>query len=255
MKHFITATPFLLSNTFEAIRARCWGLMLALGVEGGTSDYIPSTDVEFEAWQVNFNARVAANPTRYGLDAAYAASLLTLSQAFSAALVAATDPITKTLVTIATKNADKASLKSFIRAGVAIVQGTLAVGNTEKAELGVTIRNTTPTPIPDPTTKPVLALAPSGTRRVSMTYSDELTPLSKAKPFGALGLLVHVKVSATPVADPEADGQCFWVTKSPHDFEFNVGDAGKVAYMVGRWQTRTGKIGPVSSVSQAGIAA
>jgi hypothetical protein len=58
------------------------------------SDYIPSKDASFEDFAVNFDTVGGGNPTAIGLLAADFISLHPLVLAYSAALAAATNPIT-----------------------------------------------------------------------------------------------------------------------------------------------------------------
>lgn len=63
-----------------------------------------------------------------------------------------------------------------------------------RAALGITVRDTTPTPAPAPTTRPVVTVD-SGQRLLQVIhFSDEVSPTRKAKPKGAMGAEVWVKV-------------------------------------------------------------
>ena len=120
--------------------------------------YIPNRDADLVAWGLNYTDRITATPMAYGLQAADALILQTNYDEFVTAYNLAVNPPTRTIVTVAAKDEERAGFVSLARAYANIIQANEGVTPEQIAELGLTVRDTTPTPIPTPTTQPVLAL-------------------------------------------------------------------------------------------------
>jgi hypothetical protein len=183
-----------------------------------------------------------------------AAAVTAVVSAYDAAYTLAVDPSTRTPSTVAAKDAAKSAALATVRPIAQFIRNNLGVSNEDKIALGLTVPSTTPTPIPTPTTVPLLSViaATPGVHKISMR--DDATPLSKAKPFGALQLQLF-SVIGTVVA-PTPAGALFVsvVTKSPFFVDLDPADAGKIATYFGRWVTRTGKVGPWSSGASLTVA-
>jgi hypothetical protein len=238
---------------YNAVRAIARFLACTFGVQGASTDYLPSTDADLSLWAQNFNTLITAAPATYGLDSAYAVALDGYTDAYVAALATANNPATRTVVTVAAKDAAKAAMKLFIRQGAKIVQATVSVTNENKTALGLPIHNDAPSPVPAPVTHPIIASAGIGPHRVVIRYADQLTPASARKPTGSIGMLMSYKVSATPIVDPGDLETADVVTRQPHEIELQAGDSGKKLYYVARWFTRTGLEGPYSDIGSVTV--
>jgi hypothetical protein len=219
------------------------------------NDFIPAADSDFDLWQDNFTTKVVAAPATYGLTTAYANSLQTYSTSWGTAYTAAVTPSTRTSVTIATKDSTKATLKAFIRVGARIVQATPSVSNADKTALGLPIQSITPSPVPVPSTNPTLELSNVGPHRHRIRYADQSTPLSSRKPNGVSQMILHYKVSATPITAVADLTHCLPVTRTPMEIEFDSADVGKQVYYAGNWTNRKGQEGPMSSIYNLTVAA
>jgi hypothetical protein len=154
-------------------------------------------------WSANFDARITANPTAYGLTAVQATFYNGLHTAFQTAWQAANENMTRTPSAIQTKNLAKADLVSGrggIRELAGIVQKFPGTTNTERSDLGLTVRDAEPTPIPPPTVSPEIDFIPTGTRTIRIRLHNEVT-LNRRKPEGVKGATVFYHVGATPPAE------------------------------------------------------
>lgn len=82
--------------------------------------------------------------------------------------------------------------------------------------------------------------------------SHENTPTSRAKPAGAMGCEIWVKIGTAP-ADP---CECQFLaldTASPYVAEYPGSDAGKTAYYMLRWVSTSSEKGPWSETVAATI--
>jgi hypothetical protein len=224
--------------------------------------YLPRSDALLATWAINFSTLITATPTAYGLTSGQATTFGTAKTDYVNRLATASNPSTRTLSTVAAKNTSRAALLVLIRSYAGVVQAFPTITPTQLGDLGLTIRKTTPTPIPAPVTKPIVSPVGSSSNAVSIRMSDETTPDSRARPFGAKAMEVWASVGITPPAGPEATSFRGLATKNTVGpgsrafvVQYDSGDVGKTAYMYGRWVNATGQPGPWSSLATATIAA
>lgn len=209
------------------------------------TNYIPPTDAAFDAWLTNFSTLLTAAPTDYGLTAPDAVAVAAERTAYHAAYVAASDPGTRTSVTVAAKDAARVSAEAVVRPFAVSISLNAGVLDADKVDIGVTVRKTVPTPVPPPITVPALALNSALPLQHQLRYFDTSTPTSKGKPAGATGIQVFRAVGTLPAVDPgQASYYDIW-TKSPNISTFLAGDVGKVCTYFARWMTRGGPGGAV----------
>lgn len=213
--------------------------------------YIPSRDADFANWLANFDTKLTAAPATYGLVAGDATVVAAVAATFATAYTAAINPATRTSATIAAKDAARASAEATVRPYAVRISVNLGVTDANKLSIGVNLPNSARTPVPPPTTAPVLALVSAIIGQHTLGYADTTTPASKAKPFGAVGMQVYRTIAPAAAADPSAAELLTVVTKSPSVIATDSADRGKVATYFGRWVTRSGpggaaQVGPFS---------
>lgn len=209
-------------------------------------DYIPTKDADLVNWSANFSAVITATPTDYGLTSGQATSYATLDANFAAAYTVATNPATRTIVTVAAKDSARASLVAQARQLAQIAQKYPAITPTLLATAGLTVRNTVPSPIPAPTTWPILSLLSSASLQHTIRYKDSALIQPRGLPFGAVAIELYVLVGPTP---PASIADCRYVgqfSRMPMTVNFTGADAGKVANYLCRYITKTGLTGPTS---------
>lgn len=211
--------------------------------------FIPSKDADVVNWGLNFSTLLTADPPRYGTDAAAALLIQTEFDAFSAAYTLAVDPGTRTPATVAHKDGTKSLFLHDARALAALIRPNQGVDAADKIALGLTIPDPVPTPVPTPTSAPVLSLVGIAATTHTCAYADELTPTTKKKPTGVIGMCLYrsIAVAAQTVFDTANAVHIANCTKSPFVVDVPGGNTGKVATYWGRWFTRNGKFGPLSA--------
>ena len=205
--------------------------------------YIPAKDADFANWLLNFSTLLTAAPVTYGLTAPDATAVAAQETAFSAAYALAIDPGTRTAATVAAKDAARAAAEAVVRPYAVQISLDAGVLPADKVAIGVTLRSTTPTPIPAPTTAPVLGIVSQIAGRATISYRDASLPSGKAKPFGAIGMEVYVTLGTAPSVSPDSAQYRGTITKSPNGLTFGPTDSGKTATVWGRWVTRSGPAG------------
>lgn len=231
-----------------------------------STNYIPAPDTAYDSWLNNFQTVIAAAPADFGLTAPDAAAItLAYNNYHATYLLAGTapphrtpvNPGARTNVTVAAMNVQKASSMVTARAYASIIGANAGVSAGNKALAGLTVRSTARTPIPAPTTIPILGFVAAGIGVHVLNYHDATTPTAKAKPFGAIALQLVASIgNAPPVGGAAGLQQVGVYTKSPMQISMaSVASAvGANVYYYARWVTRRGLPGPFSAVLAVPVA-
>jgi hypothetical protein len=219
-------------------------------------DYIPSPDGDFDAWQINFITYASANAAALGLDPLVDIPPLTAAQGVwtsdypaNAAAQAAAEAARQA------KDGSRGGLEGVIRPLVARLQASPEVDDAERQALGITVRDTIPTPVEPPTTRPVISVDTSQRLRHTISFADEATPTRKAKPAGVRGAQIWVKIGDPAPVDPSELTFLATDTRTPYVADFDGADANKVAHYMLRWESTRGEPGPWSETASATIGA
>jgi hypothetical protein len=222
-------------------------------------DYIPRSDTEFQAWANNFITYANAHLAELGLDpgdmtpissgftdfVTYMAAHVTAQQGAQSARQA--------------KDAARDTVESAVRLLVRQLQASPDVDDSERAALGITVPDTTPTaPSGGIDTRPIGSVDTSQRLRHEIRFSDEATPTRRAKPAGAMGCEIWVKVAAPTDPPPTGAEDLSFVTldtASPHTVEYDGADGGKTAHYMLRWVKTNDEKGPWSETISATITA
>lgn len=210
-------------------------------------DYIPTRDADFESWLLNFSTLLTAAPTTYGLTAPDAVAVAAEYTAWNAAYLLATDPSTRTPVSVAAKDSARASAEAVVRPFAVLISLNAAVLPGDKVAIGVTLRNTTPTPIPAPVIAPAIELI-KATPLVQQLQIRPVGSTSKAKPAGSVSIEVARSVGTVAATDPAQLSIVGQYGKTPLIQTFTAPDQGKIVTFAARYRTQSGPAG----VSQAG---
>lgn len=216
-------------------------------------NYIPTTDGGLVDWGLNFSDLITATPAAYGLDAADALAIQTSFDTYDAAFALGgsinrvpVNPTARSPVTVAAKDAAKVAFRTLARTYASQIRLNPGVTNGDKIALGLNLPNNSPSPIPVPTSWPVLSILSGGPLSFTLKYSDSIIGTGKAKAAGALQMQLVASPSDTPITSPDAQPIRFLVTRVPQLIVFDSGDGGKDCYLWGRWVTRRGLVGPWS---------
>ena len=220
------------------------------------ADYIPGADGEFDAWQDNFITYASANAVALGLDPLIDIPPLTTAQTiWTADRAANTAAQAAAEAARQAKDAARGGLEGVIRPLVARLQASSAVDDAERQALGITVRDTIPTPVEPPTTRPVISVDTSQRLRHTIGFADEATPTRKAKPAGVRGAQIWVKIGDPAPVDPSELTFLATDTRTPYVADFDGADANKVAHYMLRWESTRGEPGPWSETASATIGA
>ena len=202
--------------------------------------YIPAKDADFDAWLLNFTTLLTAAPATYGLTAPDAVTCAAQYTAWHPAYVAATDPSTRTPVTVAAKDAARVTAEQVNRPYAQQISKNASVTPGQKTAIGVNLPNNSPVPIPAPTSFPILGFRAATPLQHQLQYQDSDLGTGKAKPSGAIGLELYRAIGTVPALDPSQATYYGTATKSPTRVTFSAGDVGKACTYFARWITRSG---------------
>jgi hypothetical protein len=213
------------------------------------NDYLPARDANLANWTANFHALTTASPTTYGLTSAQATGYATNDSIWQAALATATDPSTRTKPSVAAKDAAKANIILLSRQLANVVQSFPTITDTLLSNLGLTVRSTSRPPTPPPATYPLIAAISAQGGQLALRINDQNTPDLRARPFGATACEIWIYTGTTPPTSLAMYSFLGLATRMPAILAYDTSLATKPAYIIGRWTTRRGQVGPWSSVA------
>jgi len=210
------------------------------------SYYLPSEDSKFNDFSVNFASEVNTEYASLGLTAAQNTELQTEYTNWATNYPAHLSAKAAAEAATQLKNASRSALESKIRELTGMIQANPAVTDEQRASLGITIPKGTHTPAPVPATRPMGSVNNINRLEHIITFFDESTPNSKAKPFGVIGCEIWQKVGGTPPVDASELTYLATDTKSPYVSHFSGSQANQTAHYWLRWVNTRGETGPWS---------
>ncbi len=156
------------------------------------------------------------------------------------------------------KDAAKRELERQIRPVSAFVQSYPKTTDADRAAIGITVKDTSATPTPAPTSRPLLLIDAASRLTHRLRLVDESTPTRAARPRGTFGAEVYVALVA-PRQAPPADFASYkfvrTVTRGGAEVSFPSEQGGQTAAYLVRWVSATGEPGPWGETTVATIAA
>lgn len=215
----------------------------------GVPSAIPQRDGDFDAYLNNWRTLLTAAPATYGMLAADATAITNSYNIFHAAYLLVTNPATRTHAQVVAKDIAKASALVLLRDQYGIIKANPAVLDASKTTIGIRVNDPIPTPIPPPSTYPLLSVINSASLQQEVLVSDSATPTLRKKPAGVIGMLLHRSVGVVPATDPAQIAFLGMFTRSNFAGDtFDASEAGKFASYVGRWTNAKGEEGPWSDI-------
>ena len=152
------------------------------------------------------------------------------------------------------KNTARDMVEPTMRAIYKIMRARVGLGSITTAEAlaaGLAPVDSIATPAGQPTTHPVFTATPDQRLQHRLTWTDETTPGTKAKPAGVKEVEIRVAVVAQGQPAPaDPDDYNYYTTRdasSPNIVEYEPADAGKLAWIIGCWMNSKGERGPCSA--------
>ncbi|MGI9014232.1 MAG: hypothetical protein ACR2GY_08280 [Phycisphaerales bacterium] len=215
------------------------------------STYLPSKDGDLLVFATNMNTKIAVDPAAWGLDLGQQGSFQTLVTTFSNAMAVIQDPDQKTTPNVTAKNDARELLinsTNGIRKLVDIIQAYPGTTNSMRDQINITIRDTTPTPVPAPSTKPVITLTGVDDNTIYFYLRDFADPDRRGKPEGVASAYIVTWVGDDPPQDFSAWTVGKAVTKTTDSVTVPVASAplSKV-WIAAAWMNAKAQTGPFST--------
>lgn len=219
-----------------------------------STDYIPSSDADFSSWLQNFISYANANLPTVGLAAADVTPLQDAVTNWDTAYANHLTSQASAQGARQKKDDTRKQVEDVLRPLVQRVQATPTVKDSDRQSLRLNLRSTTRTAAAAPTTRPVATIDTSQRLQHTISFVDETTPTSRAKPPGVSGCEIWVKIGTAPV-DPSELTYLATDTRTPYTAVFDGADGGKIAHYMLRWVNTRGERGPWSQTVSATITA
>lgn len=217
------------------------------------ADYIPSSDSEFTTWQENFLSYVNANLEALGLKDGDVASLKDSQRAWTTAYSNHTHAQATAESVSQTKTASRKSYETLVRSLVRRLQGMSNITDAQRAGMQITLRETTRQAGLAPQSRPVVHVDTSQRLRHTISFTDEATPESRAKPAGIHGCEIWAKIGDPAPTDGKGLVFLGLDTRTPYVAEYDGEHAGQTVYYMLRWANAKGEAGPWSQTVSATI--
>ena len=211
---------------------------------------IPTKDADFNVWQETMATAVEENSTNWNLDAGWlTTSFRPAAAKWRLAWAKYENPATRTSLITGDKREARAGYEKQLTVLVANLKANTLVTDSERRELGINIRDTTPTPVPVPTSFPVVAIDSSQRRCITISFRDSETN-SAAKPKGVYGaeirwLIAEERPEIDELTNSDID------TRTPYTLEFTEAQRGKSIWICMRWQNTRGEKGKWGDIERA----
>ena len=215
-------------------------------------DFIPQSDAEFNLWQASLVTLVQTNTTAWGILAADVTLLVALQTTWTAAFAKTSNKQNRTSADVQAKDDAREAYEKGLRKFIAQwLANNTKVTNSDRGRMGLTVKSGTRTPTTAPMTFPVGTIDFSVRLRHTISFIDEATPLSKAKPEGIYGCEVWAKIGGDAPKNASELMNIGTCTRTPFIYSFDGTDAGKTVYYWLRWINTKGQHGPWSSAISA----
>jgi hypothetical protein len=223
------------------------------------SDYIPGDDPGFDAFQSAIRIYINANLANLGLPVAPAppdADVTLMNSEGTAwdteypAHIAAQNAAVGAKQT---KDNRRDTYEAVLRRLAQRFQESSLVSDAELAAMSLTLRDLLPSPIAAPTSRPVGKADTSQRLKIGLSWTDEATPTSKAKPHGVVGCNIFMKLGGTAPADLSQCEFIGFATRTPFTEEFDGTQANQTAHFILQWVGTRGGLGPISETVSATV--
>lgn len=218
--------------------------------------YVPDPDGDFDSWQANWVTYAAANAAALGLAAADVTAIQTAQTAWGTKF---TDHVAKQNAARSAaqaKDAERGTYESLLRSHSQQIQKRPGTTDAQRAALGITVPDTTGTPVGPPTTSPVVTIDTAQRLRHVVNFTrTQAEGGGRGKPPGVRGCQIWMKIGAPA---PVSESDLTFVTedtRTPHTIEFDAADAGKLVFYWCRWVNTRGETGPWAAPVSATVVA
>jgi len=217
-----------------------------------SDDFIPHSDAEFNIWQANLTAIVEPNLTTWSISTEDFTALKALQTNWTTAFTKASNKQTRSRADVLAKDESRQVYEKGLRGFTAQwLASNSKISNPDRERMGITVKKNSHTPTPVPVTRPVCRIDFSIRLQHTISFADEATPRSMAKPVGVHGCEIWMKIDGEAPKDASELTYLATDTNSPYLAKFSGAQAGKIVYYWLRWINNRAECGPWSGTFSA----
>jgi hypothetical protein len=177
----------------------------------------------------------------------------TLRNTFAAALEAASSSASRTPGKVQAKNDAHKALEKEVRQAIReYLAYNHLLTNEQRQDLGLTVHDSKPTPVPVPTTKVETKVTWPAPGVVEIAFHDSEVE-GRAKPYGVHGAEFIYEILDTPPTQWHELTNSTFDTRSPIRLSFENDQRRKALYFAARWENNRGEKGPWCEIRETSI--
>jgi len=123
-----------------------------------STDYIPASDADFDAWQQNLVNYVVANAAALGVPPADVTSIQGFNGTWGTKYPAATTATAAANAATQDKNDCRSDYEDFLRSFVGRIKSSLSITDAQRQAMAIRVRSTSRTAVGPPTSRPVATI-------------------------------------------------------------------------------------------------
>ena len=219
------------------------------------ADYVPAPDADFDGWQANWVTFAVANAAALGIDPLVDISAIQAAQtAWDTDYDEHLTAQASAQAARAAKDAERATYVALLRSFSQQIQKRTGTTDAQRGGLGITIPDTEPTPVPAPTTAPVLNIVTSERlRHIVEASKTALEGGGLGKPTGVRGVQLWRKIGdPTPTAESDFEFVSEF-TRTRMTLKYQMTQGGQTVYYQARWVSTRGQTGPWGELVSATV--
>jgi len=217
------------------------------------ANFIPAKDSIFHPWQETLLAYIDPRREEWNILDSEWTPLPPLQATWRTAYARAENPETRTHSAIVAKDEARAAYESEIRHFLkAAITYNPEVTDAERADMGLPVHDTTPTPAPLPTTAPIAEIDFSEHQRHTLRVKDAVLT-GRTKPEGVRGFEAWSSIGT----EPTTDAQFIYAGFSSNDklvIDYSLDVVGQTVWYRFRWKNTRNEPGPWSETIDAVVA-
>jgi len=204
--------------------------------------YMPGKQAAQVGFSGNLASVISVDPITWGVTAQMSTDFVALNAALQTAWTTATEPSTRTKVTVRAKDDALKAMKVLARRIVGFLQASPSVNDQMLVEAGLTVRKTHPSPRPAPAQKPIVVVTLVDGRRVDVELRQDMEKRGKAPNASIAVIFTHI--GETAPSGPDGWTFAMQTTKTKFTLPFPAGTAGQKAYITAFWSNSKGQSSP-----------
>jgi hypothetical protein len=214
-------------------------------------DYIPAKLADYRLFSDHFVDLVSQKAAAWGIPDTAKTKLTSGHTAWKAAQDEADNPDTRTSLAIEKarrlRGEDTVNIRWMVNTYIN-PNAAGAITTEDRIDLGLHVKDTTPSHHPAPTSRPDTDVEPSGKYQHTIIALDSATS-KKEKPADAYGVRYAWQLGGTAPASPADLPKSKFSRKISEKFLWDPGDQGKPVHYATAYENSKGDIGPWSAVA------